>query len=69
MELVDTVGGLIVTIGLLFAFAYAIRHRGRICNWLNNFDHDGNKPEKETEVTRLKRRIEDANADLMKLEK
>ena len=67
MEFVDTLSGLVIVAGILFLAAYAIRHRGAIANWLNNFNHEDNTEEKDSEVTRLRRKKEDIEKRLEKL--
>ena len=68
MEFVDTLSGLVIVAGILFLAAYAIRHRGAVANWLNNFNHEDNTGEKADEVIRLRRRKEDIERRLKTLE-
>ena len=68
MEFVEALGVFILMAAILFLIGYAVRHRGSIAKWLNNIDHGGNAEEKEDEIIRLRRRKEDAERRIEKLE-
>ena len=69
MEFVNALGLLMLLAGCVFAGAYGLRHRGTICKWLENLDHKENTTEKKGYIKKLKRQIEDDEAELATLEK
>jgi len=67
MDFIEVITMILLLGVIIFGFLYAMRHRERIGHWVNNFDK--NTIEKEEEITRLKRRIEDSQKAIEKLEK
>ena len=54
--------------GLAYGIFYCMRHRTKISRWVNNYGAKDNALEKGNRIRELKRKIEDAEADLTDLE-
>ena len=69
MGFVDSLGVLILLAGVVFLIGYGFRHRGAVTKWLENTDHKDNAEVKVDEIVRLRRKREDIDCDLERLER
>lgn len=67
MEFVETICTLILFIAIGFGLLYMLRHRAGIGRWVNNYESKDNVAEKDSRIRTLKRRIEDAQAEVERL--
>ena len=69
MGFVDSLGVLILVAGVVLLIGYGLRHRGAVSKWLENTGHKDNEEEKNDEILRLRRKREDIDHALERLEK
>ena len=67
MEFVETICSLLLFIALAFGLLYCLRHRAGISRWVNNYESKDNVAEKDSRIRTLKRRIEDSQAEIERL--
>ena len=67
MEFVETICTLILFVAIGFGILYMLRHRAGIGRWINNYESKDNVAEKDCRVRTLKRRIEDSQAEIDRL--
>ena len=65
VEIIAMVG---LLVAIIFGLFYCMRHRTRINRWIENYGAKDNAVEKETRVRALRRKIEDAEAEITDLE-
>lgn len=65
---IGAISSLVVIGGVFLVILYIVRHRGRLLSWINNINHQGNAGEKEEDIIYYRRRIEDAERKIRRLE-
>ena len=68
MFFIEILAMLALLIGIFLGLLYLVRHRTRCSRWLDNYGSKENATEKDYRVKILKRKIEDAEADIADLE-